>query len=220
MSHVRLLNVTKKFGDVTAVNSLNLEIEKGECFSMLGPSGCGKTTTLRMVAGFEDLSEGEIYVGDRLISSPQRNYYLPPEKRNFGMVFQAFAVWPHLSVYDNVAFPLQNRNFPSEEIDKRTKDALRSTNLLNVADKSPADLSGDELRRLADALLAVPRHSYRTRGIEPARGMRADYLADADTGFRFRVFDREGRPCPRCGTAIVREALAGRRLYACPACQA
>lgn len=86
--------------------------------------------------------------------------------------------------------------------------------------RRPADLSGDELRRLADALLAVPRHSYRTRGIEPARGMRADYLADADTGFRFRVFDREGRPCPRCGTAIVREALAGRRLYACPACQA
>lgn len=149
MSHVRLLNVTKKFGDVTAVNSLNLEIGKGECFSMLGPSGCGKTTTLRMVAGFEDLSEGEIYVGDRLISSPKRNYYLPPEKRNFGMVFQAFAVWPHLSVYDNVAFPLQIRNFPATEIDKRTKDALRSTNLLNVAEKSPADLSGGGKQRVA-----------------------------------------------------------------------
>ena len=149
MSHIRLLNVTKKFGDVTAVNALNLEIGKGECFSMLGPSGCGKTTTLRMVAGFEDLSEGEIYVGDRLISSPQRNYYLPPEKRNFGMVFQAFAVWPHLSVYDNVAFPLQIRNFSAGDIDKRTKDALRSTNLLNVADKSPADLSGGGKQRVA-----------------------------------------------------------------------
>ena len=149
MSHARLLTVTKRFGDVTAVNSLNLEIEKGECFSMLGPSGCGKTTTLRMVAGFEDLSEGEVYVGDRLLSCPQRNYYLPPEKRNFGMVFQAFAVWPHLSVYDNVAFPLQIRNFPSDEIDKRTKDALRSTNLLNVSDKSPADLSGGGKQRVA-----------------------------------------------------------------------
>ena len=102
-----------------------------------------------MVAGFEDLSDGEVYVGDRLISSPARNYYLPPEKRNFGMVFQAFAVWPHLSVYDNVAFPLQIRNFPAEEIDKRTKDALRSTNLLKVASDSPADLSGGGKQRVA-----------------------------------------------------------------------
>lgn len=149
MSYIRLVNVTKKFGEVTAVNSLNLEINQGECFSMLGPSGCGKTTTLRMVAGFEDLTEGEIHVGDRLISCPQKNYYLPPEKRNFGMVFQAFAVWPHLSVYDNVAFPLQIRNLPADEIQRRTLDALRSTNLLNVAEDSPANLSGGGKQRVA-----------------------------------------------------------------------
>ena len=149
MSYVRLSNVTKRFGDVTAVDSLNLEIGKGECFSMLGPSGCGKTTTLRMVAGFEDLSEGEIYVGERLISSPKRNFYLPPEKRNFGMVFQAFAVWPHLSVYENVAFPLRIRHLSSGEIEKRTKDALRSTNLLNAAEGSPANLSGGGKQRVA-----------------------------------------------------------------------
>ena len=188
MSHVRLLNVTKKFGDVTAVNSLNLEIEKGECFSMLGPSGCGKTTTLRMVAGFEDLSEGEIYVGDRLISSPLRNYYLPPEKRNFGMVFQAFAVWPHLSVYDNVAFPLQIRNFPSEEIDKRTKDALRSTNLLNVADKSPADLSGGGKQRVALA---------RALAINPDVMLLDEPLSSLDPHFReemrFEIKDLQRR---------------------------
>ncbi|GHV44949.1 hypothetical protein FACS1894204_02960 [Synergistales bacterium] len=149
MSHVRLLNVTKRFGDVTAVNGLNLEIGKGECFSMLGPSGCGKTTTLRMVAGFEDLSEGEVYVGDRLISSPAKNYYLPPEKRDFGMVFQAFAVWPHLSVYENVAFPLRIRKLPAAEIDKRTKDALASTNLLPAAKDSPDNLSGGGKQRVA-----------------------------------------------------------------------
>lgn len=149
MSHVRLCNVTKKFGEVTAVNSLNLEIGKGECFSMLGPSGCGKTTTLRMVAGFEDLSDGEVHIGDRLISSPKKNYYLPPEKRNFGMVFQAFAVWPHLSVYENVAFPLRIRKISADEIEKRTQDALRSTNLLKVADGSPADLSGGGKQRVA-----------------------------------------------------------------------
>ena len=109
MSYIRLVNVTKQFGAVTAVNDLNLEIGKGECFSMLGPSGCGKTTTLRIVAGFEDLSDGEVWVGDRLLSSPKKHHYTPPENRNFGMVFQAFAVWPHMSVYENVAFPLRLR---------------------------------------------------------------------------------------------------------------
>ena len=149
MSYIRLVNVTKRFGSVTAVNSLNLEIGKGECFSMLGPSGCGKTTTLRMVAGFEDLSEGEVHVGDRLLSCPQKNYYLPPEKRDFGMVFQAFAVWPHLSVYENVAFPLRIRKLPAAEIAKRTNDALRSTNLLSAAKGSPEDLSGGGKQRVA-----------------------------------------------------------------------
>jgi iron(III) transport system ATP-binding protein len=84
MSHIRLIHVTKRFGDVIAVNDLCLEIEKGECFSLLGPSGCGKTTTLRMLAGFEDLDEGEILVAGKLISSSHKKYYLPPEKRDFG----------------------------------------------------------------------------------------------------------------------------------------
>jgi iron(III) transport system ATP-binding protein len=149
MSYVRLTDVTKKFGDVIAVNKLNLELEKGECFSMLGPSGCGKTTTLRMVAGFEDLDEGEISVGDRLISSKSKGYYLPPEKRDFAMVFQAFAIWPHLSVYENVAFPLRLRKLAASEIDKRAKDALVSTNLIDDAKKSPVDLSGGGKQRVA-----------------------------------------------------------------------
>lgn len=149
MSYVRLIDVTKQFGQVTAVDRLNLEIERGECFSMLGPSGCGKTTTLRMVAGFEDLDDGEIHVGERLLSSKSKKYYLPPEKRDFGMVFQAFAVWPHLSVYENVAFPLRIKKISASEIDRRTKDALDSTNLLDVAGKSPEDLSGGGKQRVA-----------------------------------------------------------------------
>ncbi|MDR3231626.1 MAG: ABC transporter ATP-binding protein [Synergistaceae bacterium] len=149
MSHVRLVNVTKRFGAVTAVDSLNLDIEKGECFSMLGPSGCGKTTTLRMVAGFEDLSEGEIHVGGRLISSREKNWYLPPEKRDFGMVFQAFAVWPHMTVYENVAFPLRVRRLPASEVERRVRDALSSTNLLSAANDSPSDLSGGGKQRVA-----------------------------------------------------------------------
>jgi iron(III) transport system ATP-binding protein len=149
MAYVRLVDVTKLFGEVIAVNKLNLELEQGECFSMLGPSGCGKTTTLRMVAGFEDLDDGEIYVGDRLISSKRKGYYLPPEKRDFAMVFQAFAIWPHLSVYENVAFPLRLRKLSAAEIDKRTKDALVSTNLIDDRGKSPVDLSGGGKQRVA-----------------------------------------------------------------------
>ncbi len=149
MAYVRLINVTKRFGAVTAVNALNLEIERGECFSMLGPSGCGKTTTLRMIAGFEDLDDGEIHVGDRLLSSKRKSYYLPPEKRDFGMVFQAFAVWPHLTVYENVAFPLRIRKVAASERDRRTKDALQATNLLDIANKSPEDLSGGGKQRVA-----------------------------------------------------------------------
>ena len=130
MAYVELRDVTKLFGTVRAVDKLNLSIEKGECFSFLGPSGCGKTTTLRMVAGFEDLDEGEIEVGGKLISSKAKNFYVPPEHRGFGMVFQAFAVWPHMTVYDNVAFPLKIKNLSRSEIESRTKQALENTNLI------------------------------------------------------------------------------------------
>lgn len=149
MSYIQLNHVMKKFGDVIAIEDLNLSIEKGECFSMLGPSGCGKTTTLRMIAGFEDLDGGEIKVGDKILSSKKDNFYLPPEKRNFGMVFQAFAVWPHMTVYDNVAFPLKLKNISKQEIEKRTTEALKHTNLLSVASKSPDDLSGGGKQRVA-----------------------------------------------------------------------
>jgi iron(III) transport system ATP-binding protein len=149
MPHIQLINVTKRFGAVVAVNDLCLEIEQGECFSILGPSGCGKTTTLRMLAGFEDLDEGEIIVDGKLISSSHRNYYLPPEKRNFGMVFQAFAVWPHLSVFENVAFPLRIKRFSRPQVEERTRKALRYTGLANVDSSYPNELSGGEKQRVA-----------------------------------------------------------------------
>lgn len=149
MAFVEIKNVTKRFGQVTAVDDLSLSIEKGECFSFLGPSGCGKTTTLRMVAGFEDLDEGEIEVGGRLISSSIKKYYLPPEKRGFGMVFQAFAVWPHMTVFENVAFPLKIKGLSGSEIAERTKQALANTNLTKQTDLYPNDLSGGEKQRIA-----------------------------------------------------------------------
>jgi iron(III) transport system ATP-binding protein len=149
MSYVRLENVTKRYGEVTAVDRLNVEIEKGECFSMIGPSGCGKTTTLRMVAGFEDLDEGRIAVGDRVFSSSYDKYYQPSEKRDFGMVFQAFAVWPHLNVFENVAFPLRIRRLPKSEILERTRKALRYTSLDKYENTYPNELSGGQKQRIA-----------------------------------------------------------------------
>lgn len=137
MSQLELKEVTKRFGEVIAVNRLSLQVEKGECFTFLGPSGCGKTTTLRMIAGFEDLDEGELLVEDSLYSSSYRKFYVPPEKREFGMVFQAFAVWPHLTVKENVAFPLRIKHRPSSEIESRVKMALTSTNLMKFKDSYP-----------------------------------------------------------------------------------
>jgi iron(III) transport system ATP-binding protein len=159
MGRVRLIEVTKLFGKVAAVDNLSLDVEEGECFSFLGPSGCGKTTTLRMLAGFEDLDQGEIRVGEDLLSSSRTKFYLPPEKRNFGMVFQAFAVWPHLSVFENVAFPLRIKKMGKAELVARAKQALEHTGLLPVAEVYPNQLSGGEKQRiaLARALAVNPR---------------------------------------------------------------
>lgn len=149
MAHLELKDVTKRFGDVVAVDRLNLAVEEGECFSFLGPSGCGKTTTLRMIAGFEDLDEGELSVAGRLFSSSYKKYYLPPEKRDFGMVFQAFAVWPHLTVRENIAFPLTIRRVSKAEVATRVARALASTGLAKSADLHPGKLSGGEQQRIA-----------------------------------------------------------------------
>ncbi|MDR0439937.1 MAG: ABC transporter ATP-binding protein [Candidatus Accumulibacter sp.] len=188
MAYIELEQLTKRFGAITAVDRMNLEIAQGECLAMLGPSGCGKTTTLRMVAGFEDLDDGEIRVGERIISSKARKYYLPPERRNFGMVFQAFAVWPHLTVFENVAFPLRIRGLPREEIHTRTEEALKNTNLFQVAQGSPSDLSGGGKQRVALA---------RALAIRPDVMLLDEPLSSLDPHFReemrFEIKDLQRR---------------------------
>ena len=113
LRHVTKQFTTRTLGTITAVNDFNLTVYEGECFSFLGPSGCGKTTTLRLIAGFEDLTDGEIELCGRVVSSKEKNLYVPPEERGLGMVFQAFAVWPHMIVFDNVAFPLKIQELTS-----------------------------------------------------------------------------------------------------------
>ena len=159
-NQVVLRHVTKKFttrtmGTVTAVDDFNLEIKEGECFSFLGPSGCGKTTTLRMIAGFEDLSEGEIELCGRPVSIKAKNLYIPPEERDLGMVFQAFAVWPHMNIFDNVAFPLKIRKVARHEIESRVKDALKHCSLDGLEKLYPGELSGGQQQRIALARAIV-----------------------------------------------------------------
>ena len=160
MDQVVLRNVRKDFttkllGTVTAVENFNLNVAEGECFSFLGPSGCGKTTTLRMIAGFEDLSDGEIELCGKPVSIKAKNLYVPPEKRDLGMVFQAFAVWPHMNIFDNVAFPLKVRKVPRAEMRERVEKALKHCSLDGMEKEYPGNLSGGQQQRIALARAIV-----------------------------------------------------------------
>ncbi|MBP3835589.1 MAG: ABC transporter ATP-binding protein, partial [Pyramidobacter sp.] len=164
MDQVVLRNVTKRFttktlGDIVAVDNFNLSVHEGECFSFLGPSGCGKSTTLRMIAGFEDLSEGEIELCGRPVSVKSKNLYVPPEERGLGMVFQAFAVWPHMNVFENVAFPLRIQGMNKMDVNKKVAEALKHTSLTGLEKVYPGDLSGGQQQRiaLARAIVTQPK---------------------------------------------------------------
>jgi spermidine/putrescine transport system ATP-binding protein len=151
---VRLDRVTKQFGnEVVAVDDLSLEIERGEFFSMLGPSGCGKTTTLRMIGGFEEATAGTIYLGDADVTD------LPPFKRDVNTVFQNYALFPHLSIYENVAFGLRRRKVPDGEVKRQVASMLELVELPGYERRKPSQLSGGQQQRvaLARALINHPR---------------------------------------------------------------
>jgi spermidine/putrescine transport system ATP-binding protein len=150
---VVLSSVTKRFGDVTAVNEIDLEIEEGEFFTMLGPSGCGKTTTLRMIAGFEEVTAGRLTIDDEDMLG------IPPHKRPTNTVFQSYALFPHLSVKENVAFGLKRKGVGRDEIDRRVREELERVGLAAEANRRPSQLSGGMQQRvaLARALVNLPR---------------------------------------------------------------
>ncbi|MBS1253968.1 MAG: Trehalose import ATP-binding protein SugC [Anaerolineales bacterium] len=143
MASVTYDQVTKRFGDVVAVNNLALEVEDGEFLVLVGPSGCGKSTALRCLAGLEELTDGDIYIGDRLVND------VPPKDRDIAMVFQSYALYPHMSVYDNMAFGLKLRKTPSNVIEDRVQDAGRILGIEQLLDRKPKQLSGGQRQRVA-----------------------------------------------------------------------
>ena len=158
MSTITIKNVTKSFGNRPPVlKEFNEVFNDGEFITLLGPSGCGKTTMLRMIAGFEIPTTGEIWIDDKLVTGGKT--FLPPEKRNIGMVFQSYAVWPHMNVFDNVAYPLQIKHVSKEEIKNKVTRILDTVHLAKYIDRLPNQLSGGQQQRiaLARALVAEPK---------------------------------------------------------------
>ena len=143
MATVSFEHVYKSYGPVTVVVDLNLDITDGEFMVLVGPSGCGKTTSLRMIAGLEDITEGELKIGDRVVND------VPPKDRDIAMVFQSYALYPHMSVYDNMAFGLKLRKVPKTEIDRRVKEAAAMLDLGRLLDRKPKALSGGQRQRVA-----------------------------------------------------------------------
>jgi iron(III) transport system ATP-binding protein len=156
LASVELRKLTKRYGAHAAVDDVSLTIEHGALVCLLGPSGCGKTTTLRLIAGFVGPTAGEIRVGERLVSSPERT--LPPEQRNMSMIFQSYALWPHMTVADNVAYGLKLRKLDRDMISRKLKAILTTTHLEALAERYPGELSGGQQQRvaLARALIVEP----------------------------------------------------------------
>ena len=153
MASVSFENVVKKYGDVTAVDNLNIEVADKEFLVLVGPSGCGKTTALRALAGLEDITTGNIKIGDRIVND------VAPKDRDIAMVFQSYALYPHLSVYDNMAFGLKLRKLPKDEIKRRVNEAADILGIQDFLQRKPRQLSGGQRQRIAiaRALLADPR---------------------------------------------------------------
>jgi iron(III) transport system ATP-binding protein len=150
-----LNHISKDFGTGgrAAVNALSLDVREGGFLALLGPSGCGKTTVLRMIAGFEQPSDGSIHLGERLLADAAN--MLPPERRNMAMVFQSYALWPHMNVADNVGYPLKVRGIPGERYREKVREALATVRLGDYAERRPADLSGGQRQRVALARCLV-----------------------------------------------------------------
>ena len=159
MSTVNFEHVKKSYGDVDVIHDFSLDIKDGDFVSFLGPSGCGKTTCLRMVSGLEKNTGGIIKIDDAIVSDPDNKMILAPEKRKVGMVFQSYAVWPHMNVFDNVAYPLKVAKTNKSELNDRVNEILKIVELTGYEKRMPDALSGGQQQRvaLARGLVAQPK---------------------------------------------------------------
>lgn len=159
MSAVEFKNVSKDYQGNVILKNLSFKINDGEFVSFLGPSGCGKTTSLRIVAGLEKNSSGEVLIGNDVISSPEKKLFIPTRERNLGMVFQSYAIWPHMNIFENVAFPLRMNKVPEQKIKQDVEEILSLVELGGLSERMPNTLSGGQQQRvaLARGLVARPK---------------------------------------------------------------
>ncbi len=188
MATVTFDGVWKKFGEVVAVNDLNLMIEDGEFMVLVGPSGCGKTTSLRMIAGLEEISEGTLSIGDRVVN------HVAPKDRDIAMVFQSYALYPHMTVRDNMAFGLKLRKTPKDEIERRVNEAAAMLSCENLLDRKPRELSGGQRQRVALGRAIVR---------EPAVFLMDEPLSNLDAKLRVQTRAEIARLHQRLGTTTV-----------------
>ncbi len=155
---IKVENVAKGYAKHQVLQNLNLGIKKGECFTLLGPSGCGKTVLIRLIAGHEVPDSGKISIDDTVVADSASGEYIPPERRGLGIVFQDYAVWPHMTVYENIAYPLKMEKRPKDEIDKLVMDMVEIVGMKGLEKRLPSELSGGQQQRvaLARALVADP----------------------------------------------------------------
>ncbi len=188
MASVTFEHVYKRFGDVVAVNDLNIEVEDKEFLVFVGPSGCGKTTSLRLLAGLEEISEGNIMIGDRVVND------VPPKDRDIAMVFQSYALYPHMSVYDNMAFGLKLRKTPKADIERRVTEAANILDIGHLLDRKPKQLSGGQRQRVA-----VGRAIVR----EPAVFLFDEPLSNLDAKLRVQTRAQLTRLHQRLATTFI-----------------
>lgn len=154
---ITIKNLTKRFGKVVALDNVSLTVDPSTFVTLLGPSGCGKTTLLRCVAGLEDPDDGEIYIGDKLVYSHTKGIALSPGERDLGLVFQNYALWPHMKVDKNITFALEIQKMPKDEMQKRVKDSLKEVQMEGYEDRYPREMSGGQQQRIALARMLAYR---------------------------------------------------------------
>lgn len=157
MPRIELINVSKRWGKFVGVDNLNMVIEDREFITLLGPSGCGKTTTLRMIAGLETPTEGKIIIGDQVVFDSTTGVNISPAKRDIGFLFQNYALWPHMTVYKNIAFGLENLKWSKQDIEARVQEVMQMLKIEEFRDRYPAELSGGQQQRVAIARTLAPR---------------------------------------------------------------